>query len=40
MGLVAWIFKFPPSEIFEMDDMDLIFWQSQAEKIIKSMSKK
>jgi hypothetical protein len=33
------LFKFPPSELFEMDEEDIRFWKAEADMIMSSIEK-
>jgi hypothetical protein len=35
MGDIAFMFNFQPSELWEMDDHELIFWHKQAKRFVK-----
>ncbi|MDR1276382.1 MAG: GpE family phage tail protein [Candidatus Accumulibacter sp.] len=35
--MIAYLFHFPPSEIWSMSLSDMAFWQREAEKIVEAM---
>jgi len=40
MGLIAYVFHFNSSDIWNMDDLELIFWNDRATEIAKELGKK
>ena len=39
MGALAYTFKFQPSELSDLDDIDLEFWRQQASLIAEQLNK-
>jgi len=39
MGLIAYAFHFPSTDIWDMDADELFFWQHRAEEIAKELKR-
>jgi hypothetical protein len=40
MGVFAYLFKFQPSELMDMDEEDLEFWRLEADLVVKALKSK